>query len=250
MFWAQDSSGQLIEPRPGVAAICPLCGDRVIPKCGDHVAWHFAHESRVDCDPWAESEGPWHRWWKTQLPAHQREVVLGPHRADMFTRGRVIELQHASINTEEALARERFYGDLIWLYDLTDYDVVWDGEDEVDDDERSAPRLFLWKRRDDWTFYWRHPKISVVAARKPVFLDLDGWLFQIASMQVPERNRDLERVDPLRGSRSGWGVLWTPERFSNTFFIPESREDVARAIGRSKRFARKPPAEPVQTSLL
>ena len=112
------------EPAPNLRGKCCLCGDDMIAKCGQYVRWHWAHKASITCDPWHESETDWHRYWKDAFPADCQEVVhvddrtLEKHIADVMTPGGfVVEVQHSPITEHEALSRERFYKNMIWIVD-------------------------------------------------------------------------------------------------------------------------------------
>ena len=103
---------------------CSYCGSEMIAKCGRVKMWHWAHKSRVSCDPWWESETEWHRNWKNQFPSTWQEVVHTDqetgekHIADIKTPyGLVIEFQHSAIEQRELKSREAFYENLIWVVD-------------------------------------------------------------------------------------------------------------------------------------
>jgi hypothetical protein len=74
------------------------------------------------CDPWWE-ETEWHRTWKGKFPDAWQEVIrhdpLGEkHIADVHTpHGLTIELQHSHLTPEERAAREKFYGNMLWVVD-------------------------------------------------------------------------------------------------------------------------------------
>lgn len=102
----------------GDRAKCPACDSVVIGKCGELIVHHWAHASKLDCDPWSEGETQWHRDWKSCLPPENQEVVIGPHRADIVLADKtVVELQHSAISPEVIREREQFYGNMIWLFD-------------------------------------------------------------------------------------------------------------------------------------
>ncbi len=122
--------GKKTAPMPGLHGICNCCGSEMVAKCGRVKAWHWAHKSRTNCDPWWETEGEWHREWKDQFPEEWQEVVhvdeiTGErHIADIKTpSGLVIEFQHSPIKPEEMQSREQFYQNMIWVVD-TDRDSV------------------------------------------------------------------------------------------------------------------------------
>lgn len=111
------------EPFPGGRGRCSICGSVMIAKCGPRVLHHWAHKGRRSCDPWWENETPWHRDWKNRFPEQCREVHHRAsdgeiHRADVKTpTGIYIEVQHSSMPDSERLAREHFYGNLLWIVD-------------------------------------------------------------------------------------------------------------------------------------
>ena len=110
------------EAQPGLSAVCPVCGDPVIAKCGDIRIWHWAHRGLLTCDPWWE-ETEWHRGWKGEFPEPWQEVVHWSesgekHIADVKTEsGIVLEFQHSFLRPEEREAREGFYPIMIWVVD-------------------------------------------------------------------------------------------------------------------------------------
>lgn len=125
MLLAIDPSGVRRAPSStGDRATCPGCALPVLAKCGDLVSHHWAHESGADCDSWSEGESDWHRAWKERFPESAREVVIGPHRADIALNGRVLELQHSAISTETIAEREAFYGPgMLWLFDAREWRI-------------------------------------------------------------------------------------------------------------------------------
>lgn len=122
--------------------------------------WHWAHQSRDECDPWAERDTEWHREWQAVAPIERREVVIGNHRADVVTaNGTVVELQHSYLAPDEISERERHYGPrMVWLFDARD----------AYDRDRFLPR----RRREFDTFRWKHPRKSIAVCRRPVIPDL------------------------------------------------------------------------------
>lgn len=117
-------NGARTHPKPGLAGVCPACGQAVIAKCGSQLIWHWAHKGKRHCDPWWENETEWHRTWKSHFPDHMHEVVLfdeltgEKHIADLRTdRGMVIEIQHSAMPIEELRSREAFYKHMIWIID-------------------------------------------------------------------------------------------------------------------------------------
>jgi competence protein CoiA len=112
------------EPSPGLSGSCRGCGTPTVAKCGQHNIWHWAHKSRVNCDPWWETETEWHRNWKNRFPRQWQECIHfdqetgEKHIADVKTdRGLVIEFQHSVMAPEELRSREQFYKSMVWIVD-------------------------------------------------------------------------------------------------------------------------------------
>lgn len=170
---------------PGTLGHCPNCGAGVIPKCGELVVHHWAHRASADCDRWAEPESEWHAGWKTAAPFERREVIKGPHRADVIAGdGSVCELQHSTIAAEQVREREEFYGkDMRWIFDARDKEFAWEPMDDSSEPHR-------------WEIHRKHPWPTIGMCRRRVMLDFgdDGVL-------------SLERMNPT-GS-SGWGYVYS-----------------------------------------
>jgi competence protein CoiA len=113
--------GRRQRAKPKLAGTCPICGDPMLSKCGTKVLWHWAHYGRKYCDPWWENETEWHRSWKACFPEEWREQVHfdgkgEKHIADVKTpSGEVLEFQNSAMPTQELVAREQFYGKLLWI---------------------------------------------------------------------------------------------------------------------------------------
>lgn len=152
------------EAQPGARGVCASCGGNVIAKTGTIVTWHWAHQSETDCDTWAEPDSSWHRAWQDRFPPGWREVPIGNHRADIRTPGGlVVEVQHSHLSPTEIRIRERYYGQMVWVFDTVESYA------EGRFDLRRHPKP------DDVnyvTFRWKQRRKSVIACRAPYFLDL------------------------------------------------------------------------------
>lgn len=175
---------------PGAIGTCPGCGANVRAKCGSVYAWHWSHETK-DCDPWSEPEGPWHRGWKELFPEEWREVVMGPHRADLRVPGGVIELQDSSINAEVIKERERFYGRMVWVVNACEWNLHPYHEWRLRDFKKENPPPLLFGDPKKWNawitkqgavidshknvpdphFQWLWPRKSWLAAKRKIYLD-------------------------------------------------------------------------------
>ncbi|AWO92430.1 competence protein CoiA [Bradyrhizobium diazoefficiens] len=133
-------AGERVGAFAGARGECPSCRGEVIAKCGSHRVWHWAHFGIRDCDTWAEPETEWHRAWKNNFPADFQEFIQHDaetgerHIADVRTsHGLVLEFQHSHLNPQERVARERFYGNMLWVVDCTrlkgDYPRLLKGKD-------------------------------------------------------------------------------------------------------------------------
>lgn len=119
-------SEQKQEALPGGKGVCRRCGGDVIAKCGSRRVHHWAHRGKRECDSWWEPETEWHRRWKNNFPIEYQEFIQydeqsgEKHIADVRTpHGLVIEFQHSHLDLRERAARERFYGNMLWVVDGT-----------------------------------------------------------------------------------------------------------------------------------
>lgn len=147
-------------PFRGGRAICSCCGSTLMAKCGEIVVHHWAHQANKDCDTWSEGIGQWHISWQDLVNPEHIEVARGRHRADIVgDGGTVIELQHSPLPSEHIAAREKFYGDMVWLFDATErFEAVNQGE-----------RAFFSLGRT------KHLELC----KKPVFLDFGHYIIQV-----------------------------------------------------------------------
>jgi competence protein CoiA len=118
--------GNRSRPLPGTVGQCPFCNSEMIPRCGEGRVHHWAHKSKVDCDPWWEPETDWHRNWKNEFPLRWQEQVFKDqktgerHIADVHTlAGLTLEFQHSHLDPKERRAREDFYKNMLWVVDGT-----------------------------------------------------------------------------------------------------------------------------------
>lgn len=182
MQFAHNSEGQRLLPRRGVRALCPLCAEPVIAKCGSIKVHHWAHVARPDCDSWFEPETEWHRAWKARFPEASVEVPCGDHRADIRHGGLVIELQHSAISPAMITERERHYGRMIWIVDGAPF----------------VERFFLMRMmgKSVFSFKWKHQKTAWRSARRPVYFDFGSSTIrdllgaQLLNPTVYRPNRD------------------------------------------------------------
>jgi competence protein CoiA len=191
LLYAKNDKGIRILPKPQSKAFCPLCNGDVISKCGAIVTWHWAHTALSDCDAWYEPESEWHKQWKYKYPEECQEVTIGRHRADIVTENReVIELQNSSISPDDIAEREKFYGNMVWIFNAT----------ENKNNVKLTPRvgdgggIF-------YSFRWMHPKKHIAFTTKPTFLDLGQKMLLIKKM----------------GKNSpcyGWGYLFDSKDFT------------------------------------
>jgi competence protein CoiA len=118
-------NNQRVLAEPKQHGLCPVCSQRVTAKCGPQRIWHWAHRGKRTCDPWWKPETEWHRAWKKNFPLEWHEFIHHDqsgekHIADMRTEhGLIIEFQHSHLDPQERVARERFYGNMVWVLDGT-----------------------------------------------------------------------------------------------------------------------------------
>lgn len=202
MDWAKRGE-QRVKAERGITACCPTCGAPLQPKCGEIVKWHWAHHGG-DCDPWHENETLWHLNWKRLFPDEWQEVILPPHRADIRTPRMVIELQHSAISPAEIREREAFYGDMIWIFDLT-----------RSKKQLSFPRYGPVAPGVEM-IVWQRVKRSIFACRKPVLFHLGkGQLLNVYGFGY----------HPDLGYQSGFYHAYSKEEFLAAVGATPSIED-------------------------
>lgn len=161
--------------QPGLNGACPLCGAPVIAKCGSLRTHHWSHLGKSTCDPWWEPEAEWHRGWKRSFPAEWQEIPRfdtsgEKHIADVRTaHGLTIEFQHSYIRADERVAREHFYGEMIW---------VVDGSRLVRDFPRFSEGARGFRRIGENVFVHQHPDelfpLAWLSSKVPVIFDFAG----------------------------------------------------------------------------
>jgi competence CoiA-like predicted nuclease len=179
--------GQRITAEPKRTGHCPGCLREVVAKCGPINAWHWAHKASSDCDSWSEPFTQWHADWQAQFPADWCEIPRGGHRADVRSpTGLVIEFQHSALSADEMRDREKHYGRMLWVFDAIE--------------AHETDRLNLRGKDRYFSFRWKHPRRSILACRRPVFLDLGGSLLELKKMYP-------------NAPYGGWGYLISREMF-------------------------------------
>lgn len=163
---AQTATGRAYVSYSGERGTCPLCHGEVRGAKGQIVSPYWSHLSTADCDHWSEGETDWHAQWKTAAPMDRREVIRGPHVADVIAGdGVVCEIQHSSISLTDVEERERFYGDMRWIFDARDKRFEWEPPPTPRESRRNWDEPLRWRihRRDRWP--------TIGRCRKRVMLD-------------------------------------------------------------------------------
>lgn len=165
MIWAVKDSKK-IRAEPSQKAICPLCFEEVISKCGLINIWHWSHKKNANCDSFGEPETIWHIDWKNHFPKENQEVVIGEHRADIKTKeGLIIELQNSPISPSEIIERENYYGDMIWILNS----------------KTLAKNLTLYQKRYN-KYEWKWFPKSWKFARKKIYIDFGEYLVTLDNL--------------------------------------------------------------------
>lgn len=156
---------------PCATGWCRQCGGPMVPHCGEIRIAHWAHKSMVECDSWSQGETEWHLWWKSRAPREWCEVTIEKrgvkHRADILRPSKqVIELQHSSIAPAMIREREKFYSNMVWIFDARAYAknlTLWHSGPISTAEDHPISRV---------TFRWKWPRFRIVAAEQPLVLDL------------------------------------------------------------------------------
>lgn len=197
MIWAIKNN-ERIKALPKQKALCPICNEEVISKCGSIKIWHWSHKSNKDCDNWWEPETEWHINWKNEFPKECQEIIIGKHRADIKTNYTIIELQNSSISTKEIQEREEFYKNMIWLLN----------------GKNLAKGLDLRKKKEVFTFRWKNPPKSWWIANKPIYIHLKK---QLCGECLIDNKIFLIKKIYNNIPCGGWGYLISKEDFLKKF---------------------------------
>ncbi len=225
MLWAKGENGGRIDAQPERDGWCPICGDELIPKCGPINVWHWAHQNKEECDPWAEPESFWHYNWKDAFPGTWQEVTVGEHRADIKTgTGLVIELQSSSIGVPEMIEREKYYGEMMWIVRADEF------RSNLDIRRRSARG----RRGCYYTFRWKWARTRWGEVDKPVILDFggdDGSVVDPAQKSLFQLKKFYTEDGPPYG---GWGyyVSWETLKGRIGFSVPKMPGEEEQATSR------------------
>ena len=170
----------------------------MVPKCGRHKIWHWAHKSLVPCDTWLETETAWHREWKNKFNKEWQEIIHfdtetgEKHIADVKTdRGLIVEFQHSAMKFEELESREQFYKNMVWIVDgcRSDQNAFLFGQGladpiSVNPDAYSLQWFGTSKIFEDW-----------MQATKPVFLDFGSdVLWRLVSFNSATKKGVVEQI--------------------------------------------------------
>lgn len=127
---------------------CPL-GHKLIAKRGNIKAHHFAHKSNHNC-LCNRDMSEWHCNWQRYLNVNNIEVIMKKdnkrHIADCVNEdGIVIEFQKSIISEDIIHERERFYKNMIWIFDvsLIDLDIRKKDDKHCDIYIISGSKFFL-----------------------------------------------------------------------------------------------------------
>lgn len=209
MLLALKETVRVRPTRTGERGTCPVCAGEVVSRCGEINVWHWAHRAISGCDPWIEAESEWHAEWKSLVPETWIEAVIekdGQRRcADIrLPNGCVVKLQRAPLSPEQIREYERFFGEMVWIFDVR--------EARETADAYGTPRLDLRKKEMSGlakqlqgvkdtptnyrTFRWKHPKKHIGFATRLRLLDIG--------------NKQVFRLDKLYADRpaGGFGFLF------------------------------------------
>lgn len=118
-FFANNAYGKrtyIDDADPKQMYVCPVCKYPMIQKRGRIMTHHFAHKSKVTCDPWYSGKmSAWHKEMQDLFPHHCQEIIVRDdehgeyHIADVVFKKNskyyVVEFQHSAISYDEILIR-------------------------------------------------------------------------------------------------------------------------------------------------
>jgi len=207
MIYASNKKGDKVKARPNLICYCPMCNEKLIPKCGDINMWHWSHKGDNDCDSWGEGETFWHLKWKSLVKTNFCEVKIKrkeqTHIADIFNGIFFIELQNSPISTNEIADREVFYNNLIWLFNAEEFkdNVMFRGKKTIDE---LGWRHYKIDGSGYRSFRWKYPRKIHGFVSKNLFWDLGDDIFHVKMLNTET-------------PAGGWGYILTKEEFINIY---------------------------------
>jgi len=179
--------GEKVKAQPGLNGWCPLCEEKLIPRCGEIKRWHWAHEKGNEGDDWYEPEAEWHINWKENFDKNNQEVIITDgelpnpkkHFADIKTNeGLVIELQNSNISKEKIQERENFYGKMVWIIN----------------GKTIGKNLILKNKKKYLSFRWKQPPKSWWASKKPIYVDFSDNIKQLKELLEKYENGEKKHL--------------------------------------------------------
>ncbi len=162
MLIAYDKDGNRLFASSGVhytECYCPVCGETLRHRQGNHNMHHFAHLPNSRCTYGKDSDGKceWHIRMQAlfspdaiEYRFNDPETGKVKHIADVFLENSntVIEFQHSPISDEDFLSRTNFHllsgRRIVWIFDERKPDSFW-GKLKVGPFRESDYR-FIWSR--------------------------------------------------------------------------------------------------------
>jgi hypothetical protein len=181
MLYAINEEGEKIEATPNAVGFCPITGNRVIPKCGEIYAWHWANKAGQG-DPWRSGETEWHRQWKLKFMKSWREVVVEKydekHIANVKTSRFVIEFESSTPQTFTMTEKEQFFGNMVWVVNAEDF----------------FDRI---RKLKSGHYEWSIPRTSWTFTRKPVYFDDGKCLHRVSFLNRKGSLLSCEKIEYL-----------------------------------------------------
>lgn len=161
--------GGRVRAVPGlVEAHCPYCDQPVIAKCGQIIAWHFAHRADSSRCDWDRDETEWHLNWKSHAPVERCERLGSKEgklaRADVIADGVAIEFQSAYL--DDAFRERREYvwdgshptlANILWVVDARH--ILNSSGNKLNRSPDQTSATLIWKHPSKW---WRDCEGAVV----------------------------------------------------------------------------------------
>jgi competence CoiA-like predicted nuclease len=185
------------KPTPKSVSTCPACKGPIKAKCGKIKIWHWAHQSLEGCDANWNPISQWHLDWQALVPEEYTEVIIGHHIADIkLPNGKVIEIQNSNLPVEVVEEREKFYGDMLWIFNGKDFEDKFILTEKFDE---STKELIY------HSFKFKRARQYIVRCTKQVYIDFGTQVFKIRKLQSKQYWSD--DYGKYYTVYSGWGNL-------------------------------------------
>jgi hypothetical protein len=162
----------------------------------------------------------WHKKWQDYVRKEYREIFVKDHgerhRADIkLPSGRVIEIQHSTMEEDVVSEREDFYGDMIWVFDGVNL------FEKINRYEKTSKKGNVYV---SWYYSYR-PKKFFEFLTKPFYIDYGDKILRINQnfedgtyFEIMEDEKFFRDSSYMKKTFKGWGTYMSHAQVKQELF--------------------------------